>query len=138
MSSFIEKIIASIRNFFKKIENNLDRREDEEFIDDSKSSMLTKVTPVTNSIIYVVIAFFVVGFIWASFSPFTAHQLDFWCIRGMKMTNRQMIRIGGGENKGDNPRQNAPSAIPNHPELQLEPCSSSSSGAFPQVAFCLV
>ncbi len=68
MTSFIKRKIASIKQFFRRAKNELNSVEDEEFIDDTQSSLLTKVTPVANGIIYVVILFFIIGLIWAAFS----------------------------------------------------------------------
>lgn len=68
MNSFIEKWVARIKQFFQKVEDKMEHPEDEEFIDDTKASMLTKVTPVANIITYFIIIFFIVGIVWASFS----------------------------------------------------------------------
>lgn len=65
---FLQRSRERIKRFFKEAKDRIDFAEDEEFITDAKSSMLTKVTPVANTIIYVVIIFFIVGLIWASFS----------------------------------------------------------------------
>lgn len=56
-----------MKPLFKKKKNNY-FPEDEEFISDKKASLLTKVTPVANIIIYAVIFFFIVGIIWAAVS----------------------------------------------------------------------
>lgn len=73
------KILMKIKQLFKKLQekillyiqkftNHYTMAEDEEFIDDTKSSMLTKVTPIANAIIYIIIAFFVIILLWITFS----------------------------------------------------------------------
>lgn len=59
-------IFSKIKNFIKKIRDDLRFAEEEEFIEDSRASMLTKVTPIANFLIYTVILFFIVFIIWAS------------------------------------------------------------------------
>jgi adhesin transport system membrane fusion protein len=58
-------IFNKIKMFFKKLYQDLHSSEEEEFIDDTRSSMLNKVTPIANILIYTVIAFFIIFLIWA-------------------------------------------------------------------------
>lgn len=59
-------ILDKIKKFFEKIRKDMRLAEDEEFIDDTRSSMMTKVTPYANALIYIVVAFFIIFIIWAS------------------------------------------------------------------------